>query len=112
MGTVPNQAVERPPEDIAAEGMWRIAAGNSCTECWQGLPEDQKEWWRYCAMEAVKWIGSHADELRLRQILGPRRSTDGHRATPPAAPGMARRADKRLASKPQRERAERLVEGL
>lgn len=59
MDTVTNRAVERPPEDIAAEGIWRIAVGKSCRECWQSLPEDQKEWWRSYAMEAVRWIGSH-----------------------------------------------------
>ncbi len=93
MGTVPNQAVERPTEDIAAEGMWRIAAGNSCSECWPGLPQDQKEWWRYCAMEAVKWIGSNCDDLRLRQGLRPRRSADGDRGALPAGlPPLSSRA--------------------
>ncbi len=117
MHTVPNPAVERPPEDIAAEGLWRIAAGKSCQECWQDLPEGQKEWWRYCAMEAVKWIGSHFANSRWqatgpRQVVGPRRSADGDRGEPPAAAGTARCADRRLASEPRRERAERLVEAL
>jgi hypothetical protein len=48
----------RPPEDLAAEGMWRIAAGDRCPECWDELPEDQKEWWRRCAMHAIReWFG-------------------------------------------------------
>jgi hypothetical protein len=49
----------RPPEELVAEGMWRIAAGESCPECWDELPRDQKEWWRRCAMHAIRgWRGS------------------------------------------------------
>jgi hypothetical protein len=52
------EALVRPPEDLAAEGMWRIAAGDCCPECWDELPEDQKEWWRRCAMHAIgEWFG-------------------------------------------------------
>ena len=52
------EALVRPPEDLIAEGMWRIVAGNSCPECWDKLPEDQKEYWRRCAMHAVReWLG-------------------------------------------------------
>jgi hypothetical protein len=51
------EALVRPPEDLIAEGMWRIVAGNSYPECWDKLPEDQKEWWRRCAMHAVReWV--------------------------------------------------------
>jgi hypothetical protein len=46
--------------DVAAEGMWKIAAGDSCQECWEELPEDQKEWWRRCADQALRgWLASH-----------------------------------------------------
>jgi hypothetical protein len=52
------EAPARPPEDLAAEGMWRIAAGKSCSECWDELPEQQREWWRCCAMHAIReWFG-------------------------------------------------------
>ena len=58
MDTVVSIKPVRSPEDLAAEGMWRIAASESCTECWDELPEDQKEWWRRCAMRAVReWLG-------------------------------------------------------
>jgi hypothetical protein len=59
MGTMINIEVPvRPPEDLAGEGMWRIVAGDSCSECWDELPMDQKDWWRRCAMYAVrKWLG-------------------------------------------------------
>jgi hypothetical protein len=53
------QTPARPPVELVAEGMWRIAAGERCPECWDELPEDQKEWWCRCAMRAVRdWIGS------------------------------------------------------
>jgi hypothetical protein len=59
-GTRDGQISLRPPEDIAGEGMWRIASGESCKQCWEELPEDQKEWWRGCALRAVKeWLGGH-----------------------------------------------------
>ena len=65
MGTIINHVVERPPEDITAEGMWRIAAGKSCKERWQSLPEDQKEWWRRCAAQALReWIANHYQDFR------------------------------------------------
>ena len=52
------EAPARAPEDLAAEGMWRIAAGNRCRECWDELPEDEKEWWRRCVMHAIRgWFG-------------------------------------------------------
>ena len=52
------EATVRPPEDLAGEGMWRIVVGESCPECWDELPKDQKEWWRHCAMCAVtEWLG-------------------------------------------------------
>jgi len=54
----------RPPEDLAGEGMWRIVAGERCSECWDELSEDQKEWCRGCAVYAVReWLGG------LRQPL-------------------------------------------
>jgi hypothetical protein len=55
---VSNEAPGRRPEDLVAEGMWRIAAGNRCPECWDELPEDQRESWRRCAMHAFsEWLG-------------------------------------------------------
>jgi hypothetical protein len=52
------EAPVRPPEDLAAEGMWRMAAGNRCPESWDELPQDEKEWWRRCAMLAIReWFG-------------------------------------------------------
>ena len=32
--------------DLAAEAMWREAAGKDCLECWDQLPECQRQWWR------------------------------------------------------------------
>ena len=47
----------RPPEDLAGEGIWRIVVGERCHECWDELPLDQREWWRRCAMYAVReWL--------------------------------------------------------
>jgi hypothetical protein len=60
MDTMQDLGPSRHATDIAAEGMWRIAAGESCQECWEELPESQKKWWRYCAMQAVKeWLANH-----------------------------------------------------
>ena len=65
MNALASRLVERPPEDIAAEGMWRIAAGESCNECWDSLPESQKVWWRNCAMQAIgEWITCHCQGSR------------------------------------------------
>jgi hypothetical protein len=51
------QVPVRQPEDLAGEGMWRIVVGESCHECWDELPETQKNWWRNCAMFAVReWL--------------------------------------------------------
>jgi hypothetical protein len=51
----------RPQKDVAAEGMWRFAAGEGCQECWEALPESQKEWWRSCAMLAMReWLTTYA----------------------------------------------------
>ena len=48
----------RRPEDLAGEGMWRMIAGERCLECWDDLPESQKDWWRRCATYAVReWLG-------------------------------------------------------
>jgi len=57
-----NQASSHPSIDLVAEGMWRIAAGESCRECWEGLPEQQKDWWRSCATRAVR------DNVRREQV--------------------------------------------
>jgi hypothetical protein len=55
---VVRQTPVRPPEELVAEGMWRIAVGESCPECWDELPKDQKEWWRRCAIHAIReWMG-------------------------------------------------------
>ncbi len=63
MDTIASLGLLRPAEDIAAEGMWRIATGESCEECWEALSEPQKAWWRRCAMEAVRgWIASHCQQ--------------------------------------------------
>ena len=52
-----NQAPWRPPIDLVAEGMWEIATGESCPECWEMLPEQHKEWWRTCATRALEdWM--------------------------------------------------------
>jgi hypothetical protein len=49
---------DRAPEDLAAEGMWRIVAGQSCQEHWEDLPADEKQWWKNCAMYAIReWLG-------------------------------------------------------
>jgi hypothetical protein len=41
--------------------MWRFAAGEGCQECWEALPESQKEWWRSCAMLAMReWLTTYA----------------------------------------------------
>jgi hypothetical protein len=37
-----NQVPSHPSIDLVAEGMWRIAAGESCPECWEVLFEHQK----------------------------------------------------------------------
>jgi hypothetical protein len=51
-----------PSIDLVAEGMWKIAAGESCPECWEMLPEQQKEWWRSCATRAVgDWMSCARD---------------------------------------------------
>jgi hypothetical protein len=60
MDTIVSVEARRAPEDFAAEGMWHIAAGESCTERWDELPEKQKEWWRRCAMRAVReWLAGY-----------------------------------------------------
>ncbi len=60
MDTMQDLGLLRPPTDMAAEGMWRIASGEGCQECWEALPETQKEWWRCCAMQAIKeWLANH-----------------------------------------------------
>lgn len=52
----------RFPIDLVAEGMWKIAVGESCLECWDRLPENQKEWWRGCATQAVgEWMRGAQD---------------------------------------------------
>ncbi len=56
------QALLRHPIDLVAEGMWKIATGESCPECWEMLPEQQKNWWRNCATAAVKeWMTAAKD---------------------------------------------------
>jgi len=60
MDRTQDQLLLRRSEDVAAEGMWRIAAGESCGERWDSLPETQKIWWRSCAMQAIReWTKSH-----------------------------------------------------
>jgi hypothetical protein len=54
MATTVIQSPPRPPIDCIAEGMWRIACGESCVEPWALLPEQQKEWWHDCATELVR----------------------------------------------------------
>jgi hypothetical protein len=59
MDTIENWLPFRQPEDIVAEGMWRIATGESCEQDWEKLPSTQKEWWRRCAADAVRrWMTS------------------------------------------------------
>jgi hypothetical protein len=48
------QPPSRPPIDCIAEGMWKIAYGESCHESWALLPEQQKAWWRDCATELMR----------------------------------------------------------
>ena len=51
------RARPRPPIDCIAEGMWKMAAGESCQESWLKLPEEQRAWWRNCATECVRrWM--------------------------------------------------------
>jgi hypothetical protein len=39
-----------------AEGLWRIACGDSCPDVWDDLPEAQKRWWRENANAIIqKW---------------------------------------------------------
>ena len=63
MGTIlSKQAPSHPSIDLVAEGMWRIASGENCPECWEMLPEQQKEWWRSCATRAVgNWMSCARD---------------------------------------------------
>jgi len=37
-----NQAPSHPSMDLVAEGMWRIAAGESCPECWKCFPNSKR----------------------------------------------------------------------
>ena len=47
----------RDPLDLVAEGMWALAAGKACPECWSMLSTQQREWWRICANNAVsEWM--------------------------------------------------------
>jgi hypothetical protein len=51
------RARPRPPIDCIAEGMWKMAAGESCQESWLELSEEQRAWWRSCATECVRrWM--------------------------------------------------------
>jgi hypothetical protein len=64
MDTIVSVEAHRAPEDLAAEGMWRICAGESCDERWDELPKDQKEWWRRCAMHAVReWVAGFSSSM-------------------------------------------------
>jgi hypothetical protein len=46
----------RSSEDVAGEGMWRLA-GESSPECWNDFTEDQKQWWRDSALHAARdWL--------------------------------------------------------
>jgi len=52
-----SEHVRRPPIDIVAEAMRQIAVGERCQERWDRLSEDQKEWWRECATNAIRgWM--------------------------------------------------------
>ena len=52
-----SEHVRRPPIDIVAEAMRQIAVGERCQERWDRLSEDQKEWWRECAANAIRgWM--------------------------------------------------------
>ena len=43
----PGTVANRPPAiELMAEGLWRIACGESCPDVWDDLPEVQKVWWR------------------------------------------------------------------
>jgi hypothetical protein len=56
------QAPSRQPIDLVAEGMWKIASGESSPECWEMLPEQQKNWWRSCATRVVnEWMTAAKD---------------------------------------------------
>ncbi len=51
------QPVQRSSIDIVAEAMRQIAAGERRPERWDKLSEDQKEWWRECAANAIRgWM--------------------------------------------------------
>ena len=60
-----NQAPSHPSIDLVAE---ETAAGESCPECWEVLPEQQKEWWRSCATRAV---GHWMSYTRDADVWGP-----------------------------------------
>ena len=47
------QAAGRPPIDVVAEALWQVVVGDGCQDCWDKLTNDQKEWWRECAMNAI-----------------------------------------------------------
>ena len=64
----------RPPIDLVAEGMWKIAAGKSYPEHWEMLPENQKVWWRSCASQAVgEWMrgAQDSDHSSIYPTVGP-----------------------------------------
>jgi hypothetical protein len=53
----------RPPEDLVAEGMWRMAAGNRCPECWDELPADRRMV-AHLAINAVRgWMAGFREPL-------------------------------------------------
>jgi len=53
------QAARRPPIDIVAEAMRQVVVGGGCQDCWDKLADDQKEWWRECAMNAIRGWMTH-----------------------------------------------------
>jgi hypothetical protein len=56
------QTRPRPPIDLVAEGMWKIACGERCQDEWGTLSKQQEAWWRSCATECVKrWMADAAD---------------------------------------------------
>ena len=65
-----SEAPLRTSEDAAGEGMWRLAAGERSPECWDKVPEEQKRWWRDCALRAVKdWLGRYrCDERQQAEV--------------------------------------------
>jgi hypothetical protein len=55
----------RAPIEYIAEGMWKLAAGQCCRESWLTIPDQQRAWWRSCAINCVRrWMTDAANSAR------------------------------------------------